>query len=161
SNKNGSFDVAPPPTVISKSASIAIPDNDAAGVSSAVTVTGQTGTILDLDVTINATHTAVGDLRFNLLSPSGTLVTLVNQRGANGVNFANTTFDDAATVPIGNILPAKSPYTARFMPETPLSALNGETPNGTWTLQAFDLDVNDVGILGNWSMTMTTAVSEP
>jgi subtilisin-like proprotein convertase family protein len=161
SNHNGTLDIAPPPTVISKTASLAIPDNNPTGVSSTVNVTGLTGTILDLDVTINVTHTAVGDLRLNLVSPSGTLVTLVNQRGDDGVNFANTTFDDSATVPIGNILPAESPYAARFIPETPLAAVDGETPNGTWTLQVFDLAANDLGTLDNWSMAIATAASEP
>ena len=44
---------------------LAIPDNVPAGVNSDMVVAA-TGTIYDLDLTLRATHTFVGDLKFTL-----------------------------------------------------------------------------------------------
>lgn len=159
-NNNDLLDLAAPPAVISKTANLVIPDDDPQGTVSTVNVSSLTGTILDVNVTVNVTHTAVGDLRLNLRSPAGTVVTLVNRRGTDGVNFKNTSFDDTSLVPAVNMLNFQSPFNSVFSPETPLAAIIGESPNGNWMLEAFDLDTLDNGTLVSWSLSVTTGESE-
>jgi hypothetical protein len=60
-------------------------------------VTGTTGRIVVVDMHLDIAHTAVGDLEIGLLSPSGTLVKVLNNVGGTGNNFAGTNRDERHT----------------------------------------------------------------
>ncbi len=103
-------------------------------------------------------HTWVGDLILTLTSPGGTSVTMANRPGGtanSGNNFCNTVFDDAAATSIQAITPAGAPYTGTFRPATPLSAFDGEDPNGTWTLRVSDNFMLDAGSVRAFSLHFT------
>jgi subtilisin-like proprotein convertase family protein len=138
--------------VSSGTINLAIPDGNSTGTSTALTVSGLTGTVDDVEVTVNITHTWVGDLRLALLGPNGVSVALVNNRGGSGDNFTNTTFDDQATTAITAGTP---PFTGRFRPEVALSNFNGINPNGNWTLVLADTVSTDAGILRDWSVRVS------
>jgi subtilisin-like proprotein convertase family protein len=100
-----------------------------------------------------------------LISPTGTRVKLISNRGSDGQNFHNTVFDDSSTVSIST---GEAPFTGTFRPEEPLSVLNGQTATGTWQLEIKDIALGDVGTLNSWSITMkvkgtpgTTVFTEP
>jgi subtilisin-like proprotein convertase family protein len=128
----------------------AIPDNNPAGVTSDMTVTGG-GTLADLEVKIGQiTHTFVGDLQIDLTSPAGTTVRLIDRVGGSGDNFTNTVLsDDAATA----ITAGAAPFSGTFRPAQPLSGFDGELANGVWKLTVKDLAGGDSGTLSNWSVS--------
>jgi len=152
-NGNGSYDAPVVTPYASGTINLAVPDNNATGVTNTRAVSGLAGVVTKVTVTVNVTHPYISDLVIDLTSPSGTTVTLVSNRGGNGDNFTNTVFDDAGATAIGS---GAAPFTGTFRPESPLSALAGGTPNGSWSLRARDLGAADLGTLVNWTLTLTT-----
>ncbi|MBI5058706.1 carboxypeptidase regulatory-like domain-containing protein [candidate division KSB1 bacterium] len=122
------------------------------GVVTSEIVIDQSINISDLDVVLDVAHTSVGDLIVTLTSPEGSVVTLVNRRGGVNDNFTNTAFDDEATTPIAN---GTAPYTGDFIPESPLSVLDGQDALGTWILTIDDRDATDSGQLLAWELFIT------
>jgi len=151
-----------------------IPDGDARGISVPLAVSGFAGNLADLNFRIDGTdctaspgatgvgldHTWVGDLTLRLTSPAGTTVTIISRAGGsgnNGKNFCQTTLDDDATnaISINNIASTNAPFTGTFKPANPLSAFDGENPNGTWTLTVIDEFTGDTGNIRAFSLLLT------
>ena len=137
---------------VTDASTTAIPD--AGQVFSTLTVNSVVGPITDLNVNLSISHTRNSDLDVFLVSPNGTRVELFTDVGGQSQNFVNTTLDDQANFTI-NL--ASSPFIGSFSPEGFLSALNGENPNGVWTLEVYDDTAGSTGTLLNWSITVTTA----
>jgi subtilisin-like proprotein convertase family protein len=110
------------------------------------------GIIQDVTVTLDITHTYDADLNVWLIGPDLTEVKLVADRGGNLDNFTNTTFDDSATIAIGD---AAAPFTGTFRPEQPLSSFVGKNSAGKWTLKIQDDGPGDIGVLNSWSVAIT------
>jgi serine protease len=108
-------------------------------------------TIRDLSVTVNLSHTYTGDVRMTLVGPDGTRVPLVNRRGGSADNFTGTVFDDEAGA---GIWQGVGPFTGGYRPESPLSAFDGSSAKGTWTLVVEDTALFDTGRLNGWSLTV-------
>ena len=171
----------PSPTltrVVYTGAPVAIPDNNTTGASASVTASGIVGALTEVDfsfdgtvcnATVGATtvgldHTFVGDLVITLTSPAGTSVTLSNRRGGGGNNLCNTRFEDSAATPISSIVAAGNPWTGSFRPETPMSAFNGQTGNGVWTVRVVDAAGSDIGSIrafSVWLRGQSSAVCQP
>ncbi|PQB04792.1 hypothetical protein BST85_07695 [Aureitalea marina] len=120
-------------------------------------------TITDINVVLNVTHTWVGDLVVTLESPSGTVVTLTSEPGNPDAgpfgcpgDDINATFDDDAANPADdecNNLPAIGGLVS---PTDMLSAFNGESTLGDWTLTITDVEpAFDSGVLDNWGIEYT------
>jgi subtilisin-like proprotein convertase family protein len=120
---------------------------------STLTVTGLPDSIVDIDVSLDITHTYDGDLEITLISPSGRRVTLVANVGGSGEDFTGTVFDDEAADDIDDGVP---PFGGVFRPQQALSLFDGEDPNGTWTLEVDDQTGVDEGSLNSWSVLITT-----
>lgn len=105
-------------------ASVAIPDNDAAGVTSTISV-DQPGTASKVSVSVDITHSYRGDLVVTLVSPTGVEVVLSNKEGGGDDNL-----------------------TATFSPE----ALAGASIQGDWKLKVVDASKEDTGTLNSWSL---------
>ena len=102
-----------------------IPDNTAAGVDSTVTVSGRSGNALAAtQVSVDITHTWIGDLIVTLIAPDGTPYVLHNRTGGSTDNINAT-------------------YTVN---------LSGEPKNGVWTLRVSDNAAADTGTLNSWSI---------
>ncbi len=128
---------------------------------STLAVAGVTPPIIgDIDVvTLAGTHTFIGDMRFELLSPGGvTTVRLIEQRCGSADNF-DLNLNDGAASPLPG--PGACVLTGglTFRPEQPLAALNGGDPNGTWTLRATDLFNVDGGSLNTWGLQVCNVVN--
>ncbi len=117
-------------------------------------VSGLTANIESVTVTINLSQLNDSNLVISLISPTGAVVALANNVGGNsGNSFTNTTFDDAATFPIGS---GTGSFTGTFEPSAPLAALYGSNPNGTWQLQVVNSGPGFTSTLNSWSMRFTT-----
>ena len=147
---------APTTLVVSNPGPVSVPDFSPAGITSQITVTGQTGLVTDVDVTVNGFTSAFpDDLDVMLVGPNGRKVILMSDAcGGDDLNNASVTFDDEALAPLSQGGPCGSgtffPYNAEDVDEPPfvptgpaLSAFDGFVPNGVWTLVAADTQSGD------------------
>lgn len=133
----------------------AIPDNNVNGVTDTI-ASALTGTVADLDLWVQITHTRVSDLQVQLTSPAGTTVLLVDRpglpgAGCNGDNV-DAVLDDEATQPAETQclnLPALSGY---LVPNNPLSSFDGQNASGNWTLRVSDQAKKENGTLQRWCL---------
>jgi YD repeat-containing protein len=117
------------------------------------------GRLKDVRVRIGSiTHGYVSDLRIDLVAPDGTTVLLVDRRGGNGQDFANTVFTSDPAAP--SIIGASAPFTGTFRPEGDLGALVGKAEQGTWKLRVSDQAPNDSGTLQAWGLDLRSAVCD-
>lgn len=130
-----------------------IPSDVASTVTSQVSATGLGGKVIDIDVKLDINHTWDGDLDVVLISPSGTRVDLFYGVGSDSDNFTNTVLDDDASQYIEE---GAAPFTGEFVPLGDLNQLNGEDPNGTWTLEVSDGFEEDGGQISSFAVTITT-----
>jgi subtilisin-like proprotein convertase family protein len=149
-------------TVQSTDTPLDVPNNDATGTSSTVTISGLAGEIVDVNVTVDIDGDANTELDIRLQSPEGTVIELSSGNGGyTSGGFAGTTFDDDVTAPYVRITNTTFPGAGPVpfaIPERNLGRLNGEAANGPWKLT-----VKDVGIIGpfggtlnNWSIAVKT-----
>ncbi len=138
----------------------AIPDGVGAGygpmATSNITVPA-TGTVGDVNVGLNVSHTWPNDLEITLLH-NGTSVILWNRACGNNDNFNITLSDGSPNFTcVANM-------TGTYSPSQPLSAFNGLEANGVWTLQVRDGYQQDTGSVNSWSIevcTQTATLSTP
>jgi len=116
-------------------------------------------TLTDVNVLVNIDHTFVGDLKLTVRSPLGTEVVLLDRPGVPASTFGcsnnnmDVTFDDAAGFDPGNHCPGTDPwYSGDAAPVQPLSAFNGESSAGTWSLKVLDSAGADTGTLVDWQL---------
>jgi len=110
-------------------------------------------TIGDVNITVDYTHTWIGDVSLTLISPAGTRVTLIQvSTCAEQTNF-NFKFDDDTLNTI-DCLAGNTNYPAinTYKPVSPLSTFNGETSNGLWTLEITDGGPGDTGTVNEWAL---------
>ena len=119
--------------------------------SNGVAVTGFTvgrkkdGKVKDVDALVRVTHRDDNDLDLYVLSPKGRVVQLVDQRPntangfGSGVGCDNpVAFDDLAPVGLPGAVPNQSLVIGLFRPFQPLSAFNGISSRGRWSLIVAD-----------------------
>lgn len=150
---------------------------------STIDVFGLTGTITDVNVTINGlNHTFPDDLDILLVGPDGQKIILLSDAGGpHDITNLTITFDDQAasfpangdTLVAGSFKPVN--YTGNGGPDdifpapapagpydSLLSVFNGMGPNGTWRLFVFDDEGADFGRIANgWSLDVITGIPEP
>lgn len=138
-------------------AGFAIPDVSTR--SSTITV-GDNFTLDDVNITLTGlSHTFWADLDISL-SHGGTTIWLTTDNGGSVDPFGDYTFDDQASAAAA-MLGASG---GAFRPEDLLSAFNGMSASGDWTLTVRDDVAGDVGNLGGWSLSLdglSSAVPEP
>ncbi|MGK9170770.1 S8 family serine peptidase [Inquilinus limosus] len=118
----------------SASPGLAIPDGSSTGVTTTLTIA--TGIEIDrVEVTLNISHTWIGDLVIVLTSPDGTNSILVNRPGLSE-NAADGSSQDNINFTFGTVQHW------------------GESGQGTWTLAIRDLVSGDTGILNSWSLRL-------
>ncbi len=107
-----------------------IPDNVAAGIQRSLTAAGS-GTVKDMEVSVDITHSYIGDLRVTLISPANTHVELHGRTGGGADNIIQT-------------------YSRTTTPA--LASLVDEPVEGQWKLHVADLAGRDVGKLNRWAL---------
>ena len=112
---------------------LAIPDANTTGIRSAVTVS-RAGRIASVVVSVDVAHPYIGDLRVELIPPSGAPLVLHDRTGASSDDLVRQYRSEAGS---------------------PLEALVGKDAQGTWTLRVADLAARDVGRLRRWALDLT------
>ncbi len=154
--------------------SVAIPDGLANGglgaaASNVQNVAGLSGVITDMNVGVRINHSWVGDLVVTIehLGTSVAVVDLMGHAttdcGGCGSDNINVLLDDEGT---GGAIEDQCNATApaalsppNFTPANPLSAFDGMSPNGAWTLRAQDGCAVDVGTIVGWSLQFANGTS--
>jgi T1SS-143 domain-containing protein len=129
------------------------------------------GTIADLNIALNMTHSWSGDLVITLIGPDGTEVRLMDSRGGGrDIGGGELVFDDEALPAINggtsNIYyiatgSAQPLLNGAFNPQFGgLNAFDGKPLAGTWTLRIQDLQAADIGTLVDWRLEFTKAAPQ-
>ncbi len=143
----------------------AIPDNNPVGLTTTLDVTDDFD-ITDLNVNLDITHTWIGDLAVTLTAPDGTTMAAIMDRpgvpatvvGCNNADPAiNIDLDDEAVDTVEDSCP--EPYVGSFIPNEALSAFNGISTLGTWTLEITDSAAGDTGTLNGWTLNYEYSVA--
>ncbi len=100
---------------------LAVPDNDAGGVSLFFTVTNEGFRVEQTALTANLPHARFGDLAITLISPSGTASRLAEMHNSSGQGYNDWTFSSVRSW--------------------------GEQAQGIWTVHIADLAPNSIGTL--------------
>ena len=138
--------------------------NGTTSISSNLSVSGS-GTIDDINVSVNMPHAWPGDLSFTLThQDTGTAVQIIDRPGVPAstwgcsVDDINATLDDEAGTAVEGACAASPPaISGTLSPNNPLSAFDGETGNGTWVLTVDDAYTSgDAGTLNAWSVEICT-----
>jgi subtilisin-like proprotein convertase family protein len=122
-------------------------------VSDTITIT-DSRVLVDVNVRLDITHTFDGNLQVRLISPAGTIIPLVLNRGGSGDNFVGTVFDDETA---RSIATGAAPFTGSFRPEVTLSTLDGQSAAGVWTLRITDTSPLDSGTLVAWGLDLVVS----
>ena len=125
----------------SRDRGIAIPDNDASGVTLS-TFVADSRTIEKLFVQVDIAHPVRGDLQISLIAPDGTVVDLQNQSNDRTADLHATFGRDS--------VPAES-----------LDIFNGRSARGEWRLHVSDLRPRDAGRVLSWSLAIQFAGDAP
>ena len=107
-----------------------IPDSYPAGIESRIEIE-RPGKILKLEVSLEITHSSIGDLKAELVMPSGEKLTLLNRMESGRKKFKET----FSTETDENLRPAIS-----------------KEMQGVWTLRIADLAEKHEGTLDNWGL---------
>ena len=112
-----------------------------------------------IQVQFSATFPDVTTLRARLIAPTGDeviLFTNVGTLGANKANFISTELDDLGATPIQN---GTAPFTGSFIPQLPLSALDGTPFAGEWRLEITN-DGASTGTITDFRLVLPFAVPD-
>lgn len=118
-------DPQPAGSKYSVTANLSIPDNKTAGIKSALTADAIPGS-RKVYVSVNISHTYIGDLVIKVTSPSGKVATLHSRAGA-GTDDLNKVYEVT-------------------------SSLGSEKKLGVYQISVQDLAARDVGFLNSWSL---------
>ena len=138
--------------------------NGTASISSNLSV-GGSGTIDDVNVSVNMPHAWPGDLSFTLThQDTGTAVQIIDRPGVPASTWGcstddiNATLDDEAGTAVESTCAGSPPaISGSLSPNNALSAFDGENGNGTWVLTVNDAYTSgDAGSLNGWSVEICT-----
>jgi subtilisin-like proprotein convertase family protein len=107
-----------------------IPDNNPVGITRSLNIDAP-GKVKSVEVTVDITHTYIGDLVVALQSPKGSRIVLHDNFGTGQDNIMKT-------------------YSAATVQE--LEELEGEAISGSWSLKVADIAAQDVGKLNRWTL---------
>jgi subtilisin-like proprotein convertase family protein len=113
-----------------------VPDNDQNGGVYCPMDVPVNSTVSSVEVFLDITHTYLADLAVQIISPSGTVVTLHQNQGGSD--------DDLYAW-----------YPTEAVPYQSLDAFIGEPIQGEWTLRAMDFGPMDLGHVNNWCLRFT------
>lgn len=138
--------------------SVSIPDGpspNTAGTPAFSTINvPESGTISSMKISLDITHSYIGDLIIQLQHPNGIDFVNVWARSCNDNQYGNidVTLEDGQPV-----LNCATPTTGVYAPANPLSAFNGLEMNGDWSIALVDFYNGDTGTLNNWSLEFCIA----
>lgn len=149
-----------------------IPDDDIAGASVtipvsgvgragalAVSVDGTECTTAEGATTVGIDHTWVGDLTATVTAPDGTTAVVFSGSGGSGNNLCQVRFADGAGRAFSTATSADAPFTGSWAPESVLSSTLTGVANGDWTVTVVDGAGGDSGTLRSVSLGLRSWVT--
>ena len=124
---------------VSEVPGVLIPDNLPAGIERTLAVAGA-GMVGELKVSVDITHSYIGDLQVSFVSPSGRVASLHARAGGDADNLIVT-------------------YTSANV--AGLQAMIGEPCAGPWRLRVADLERLDIGKLNRWGLRLLRQAAGP
>ncbi len=112
--------------------SVAIPDNDLNGVTSAIAI-NDTSLLREIQVTVNLEHSFLSDIEIRLVAPKGQTVLLQSRN-------------------LGRRTQLQTTYSLRTTPS--LRQLLNQSVAGRWQLWVVDCAASDTGTLKGWQLTL-------
>ncbi|MFV8368655.1 reprolysin-like metallopeptidase [Flavobacterium sp. LB2R40] len=116
-----------------------------------ITVPATSDVISDVNFSVAFTHTFLSDVQIEVVNPQGTVVKLFERSCGSSSRSLVLNYDD-----LGTPLDCGVATVQTVAPFELLSAFNGISPQGNWTLRVRDLDQNDVGTIDSASITICT-----
>jgi len=110
--------------------------------------------ITDLNVSIDATHTFLGDLEISIDNGVNTVDLIWDDCGAND-DIAATFDDGVGALVCGTPTLGSGETTTNNPAQEFLSVFNGQNVNGNWTLTVNDDAAGDTGVLNEWCIITT------
>lgn len=158
-------------TFTSTNVPIVIPDASP-GVHTSTLIINENFNILDANVFVQIDHTWLGDIQASITAPDGTVLNLFDRPGFPTSQFGcgesniRVTFNDEATRNSNDlestcVAGALFGIDGEFRPIQSLSALDGKSANGTWTLTVRDNAAEDGGAIIAWNVVLCRAVVPP
>ena len=155
-------------TYASGAISVTIPDGGGPGNPAVHTINvPDSFSIGDVDVRHSMTHTWVGDVSVTL-QHGATTVTLVDRPGFSGSgfgcsadNYNNIRLDDEGTAAIESQCLTNLTSPPNYTPNAALSAFDGQSSSGSWTIRVYDSATPDGGSLTAWSLILSEAGEGP
>ena len=164
---------------------VTVPDGSLVGWSDTHVLSGISGSVSNVSVTLNLSGGWNGDLYAYLVHDSGFTILLnrvgratgndpgFGNAGMNVILNDNTLLGNIHSVPVPTSLGVYQPDGRNIDPRTlaasfndlvnptaPLSVFNGANPNGSWTLFVADVQSGDATQVASWSLGFET-VPEP
>lgn len=112
------------------------------------------GSISDINVLNNITHTYLSDVQTDISSPQNptTFVKLFNRSCGNTSGTLNLRFSDGAAA----INCSGGATLQTVVPGESLASFNGQNPQGNWTFRVYDNYTGDTGTINSWSIEVCT-----
>ena len=117
----------------------------------------QTGSVTDINVFVEISHTYISDLLLFLdWGPyvAANSVQMSSYKCSYENDIAVTFDDESSSTYSGKTCSGTPALTGDMQPQNPLSALDGKSANQTWHLWAFDDYSWDTGTIDNWCLTL-------
>lgn len=130
--------------------------------SSSTITFAQTGIITDVNVFMRGEHTRARDLIFELQSPSGTKIQLIDIDDSpclGSIDDFEFGFDDASILTIVDDMSCPTTDGRYYLPQEALNIFNGEDLNGVWTLLVTDDRNQQQGDLLGWNLEICADIS--
>jgi subtilisin-like proprotein convertase family protein len=129
---------------------LTIPDNEPAGISTDIDLSGTSQDILDLDISLDIRHTFVGDLDIRLEHVNSATSVLLFNRHCSGSDDILAILDDWAADPV-SVCDANTPVISGIrIPDNALAIFNNLDTSSIWRLTVTDNAPNDEGVINEW-----------
>lgn len=115
-------------------------------------------TIADINIGMDITHSYIGDLGIEIVSPNNTTVTLKTSSDCDSEENIITIFDDNA---VGfNCFNSDNNISQKSLNDL-LEVFNGESAAGDWTIRLGDFQPGDTGTLNSWFIEVCETTNAP
>ncbi|MBL4684820.1 MAG: proprotein convertase P-domain-containing protein [Nannocystaceae bacterium] len=118
--------------------------------------------VTDVNVTVDITHTWIGDVTAAIESPDPVAFSLLYNRDCNGAAWddIDARYDDDGVALVCSDMPPA--VAGDVVPLTELGDLIGISAMGDWTFVAWDNDSSvDEGVLNEWCLELTLSADDP
>lgn len=136
-----------------------IPDNNTTGVNATITIPAGQGIVSAANMSIDVTHTYVGDLVLRV-SHGLPAADIISQPSGCGADNIHAKFFDAASGSPNTCAASSPAISGEVRPNQAFSVFDGVSYDGTWTLNVSDRAGADIGTLDSWCIELPAQFSD-